>query len=281
MQLSRTRLLVALGGGLTLLVALLVVLTTQDGDDQDPGPAAPDATQAPSAGQGAGPSGGEDAATPLPVVDTPPDSTLVVTLPGDVDRYAAPEADSQPEGTIPGSWHGRPSVLPVIDQRPGWLQVRLAQRPNQSTGWIRRQGVELATTPYRIQIDVGQRRLRLLNAGEVVLDAPAGIGRDKAPTPLGSYFVTFLQQPPDPTSGWGPFVVVTSAHSETISDFEQSGDAITAIHGPLGAEDQIGDDGAKISLGCVRLHLDDLAKLRDVPAGTPIDIVNTTADETA
>jgi lipoprotein-anchoring transpeptidase ErfK/SrfK len=67
--------------------------------------------------------------------------------------------------------------------------------------------------------------------------------------------------------------MVTSAHSDTISDWEQSGDAITAIHGSLGADAAIGTGGARISHGCIRLHNADLAKLREVPAGTPIDIV--------
>lgn len=225
--------------------------------------------------------GGTGAASPAPspaapaasgVVDTPAGSTLIATLSSDVPRHAAPEGDEI--GTVPATWHGRPSVLPVIDQEPGWLQVRLAQRPNGSTAWIRRDDVELATTPFRIEIDVATMRLRLHEAGELVFEAPAGIGTDAAPTPVGSHFVTFLQEPPDTTSGWGPFVVVTSSHSETISDFQQSGDAITAIHGPLGSEEAIGTTGARVSHGCVRLHLDDLARLRDVPAGSPVDIVD-------
>jgi len=175
---------------------------------------------------------------------------------------------------VPGTWHGRPSKLPVIEQEPGWVHVRLAQRPNGSTAWLRRSDVELTRTPFRVEVDVAERRLRLYESGEVVLDAPAGVGVEEAPTPLGEYFVAFLQEPPDDTPGWGEFVVVTSAHSETISDFQQSGDAITAIHGPLGAEDRIGEDGAEVSLGCVRLHLDDLAVLRQVPAGSPVDVVD-------
>ena len=65
--------------------------------------------------------------------------------------------------------------------------------------------------------------------------------------------------------------MVTSAHSNTISDWEESGDAITAIHGPLGADAAIGTTGARVSHGCVRLHDADLIQLRDVPAGTPVD----------
>jgi lipoprotein-anchoring transpeptidase ErfK/SrfK len=67
--------------------------------------------------------------------------------------------------------------------------------------------------------------------------------------------------------------MVTSAHSNTISDWESSGDALMAIHGPLGEDAAIGANGAQISHGCVRLHLNDLAQLRKIPAGTPIVVV--------
>lgn len=204
------------------------------------------------------------------VVDTPADATIIATLDRDVPRHAEPGAAA--DGTLSAQWHGRPLSVPVIEQEPGWLHVRVPERPNGSTTWVRREDVSLATTAYRIEIDVSAMRLRLFEAGDVVLDVPAGVGTDEAPTPTGEYFVAFLQEPPD-SRDWGPFVVVTSAHSETISDYQQSGDAITAIHGPLGAADQIGTQGAQVSKGCVRLHLADLARLREVPPGSPIDIV--------
>jgi lipoprotein-anchoring transpeptidase ErfK/SrfK len=67
---------------------------------------------------------------------------------------------------------------------------------------------------------------------------------------------------------------VTSAHSDTITDWEGSGDAIIAIHGPITSydDDLIGTHGAAISHGCIRLHDADLAQLSMIPAGTPIDI---------
>jgi hypothetical protein len=46
------------------------------------------------------------------------------------------------------------------------------------------------------------------------------------------------------------------------------------IHGPLGGVFLIGKTGAQISPGCVRLPGLDLLKLRDVPPGTPISIVD-------
>lgn len=209
--------------------------------------------------------------------------TLVASFAADTPSFDGPNGEEN--GVVPATWHGRPSVLPVIDEAPGWLQVRLAQRPNGSTAWVRSADVSLASTPFRLEIDVATMRLRLFESGVEILDAPAGIGTEEAPTTVGNFFVAFMQEPPDTTSGWGPFVVVTSSHSETISDFQSSGDAIAAIHGPLGAADEIGETGARVSHGCIRLHLEDLELLRQLPAGTPIDVIDsasrlgTAADE--
>jgi lipoprotein-anchoring transpeptidase ErfK/SrfK len=68
--------------------------------------------------------------------------------------------------------------------------------------------------------------------------------------------------------------MVTSAHSDSITDWEESGDAMIAIHGPLGAQAAIGTTGAAVSHGCIRLQLTDLSQLRVVPVGSPVDIVD-------
>jgi lipoprotein-anchoring transpeptidase ErfK/SrfK len=158
----------------------------------------------------------------------------------------------------------------VIAQVPGWVEVRLAQRPNESTAWVPAGDVSLATDAYRIVIDLASTHLQLFKQGQEVANFPAGIGIPGAPTPPGQFFVAFFARPP--SLGYGEFVIVTSAHSNTISDWEESGDAIVAIHGSLGSDVAIGTTGARVSHGCIRLHDADLAQLRDVPAGTPIDI---------
>ena len=85
--------------------------------------------------------------------------------------------------------------------------------------------------------------------------------------------MAFLEEPPTSAPGYGAFIMVTSAHSDTISDWEGSGDAVIGIHGPLGSGQVIGTTGARISHGCIRLHEAALLRLREVPPGTPIDIV--------
>lgn len=212
---------------------------------------------------------GRDVAAVAPdLITAPPGWRLIATVKAAVNRYPTPGGRS--DGTIPATWYGAPSALPVIGQEPGWIRVRIQNRPNESTAWVRTADVDVSATPYRIEINLTTKRLDLLNQGRVVLDAPAGIGAADDPTPTGAFFVAFFEQPPSP--GYGPFVLVTSAHSNSISDWESSGDAVIGIHGPLGEDASIGTTGAAVSHGCIRMHDRDLEKLRQVPPGTPIDI---------
>jgi lipoprotein-anchoring transpeptidase ErfK/SrfK len=214
------------------------------------------------------------AAAPAPPVTlpaAPAGSTLVATSSGAVPASAV--AGGPQTGTVPATWYGYPTVLPVIDESPGWVRVRLAQRPNQSAAWVPVADVALSSTPYRIVINLATDHLQVFQSGSQILDLPAGVGTTDDPTVTGNYFMTMRVPAPDP--GYGPFVLVTSAHSDTITDWDGSGDAIIAIHGPIdrSADTEIGTTGAKISHGCVRLHDGDLARLSMIPAGTPIDIV--------
>lgn len=201
---------------------------------------------------------------------TVPPATLVAVVSHDTPDYGWPGGPVV--GTVPSTWYGRPSILPVIAQRDGYLDVRLAQRPNESTAWMPTSDATLESTPFYVVVHLSTMRLDLYDHGRLVLDAPAGIGTAQYPTPQGRFFVAFFASPPSP--GYGPFVIVTSGHSDVISDWEQSGDAIMAIHGPLGADAEIGTTGARVSHGCVRLHVSDLERLSDVPPGTPVDVVN-------
>jgi lipoprotein-anchoring transpeptidase ErfK/SrfK len=206
-----------------------------------------------------------------PSANTGPGGTLLATVLRAAPGYASPGRPGA--GTVPATWYGRPSVLPVIAARPGWVQVRLAQRPNESTAWLPASDVSLGRTPYRIVVNNTTTQLALYDEGRLVFSAPAGVGTPDDPTPPGKYFVAFDEQPPQPNPGYGPFILVTSAHSPAIGDWEGSGDAIIGIHGPLGEDSEIGAKGARVSHGCIRLHDQALERLIGVPAGTPVDVV--------
>lgn len=194
---------------------------------------------------------------------------LVAALSSTMSAQSSPGGAAAP--AVAPTWHGSPVMLPVIATEAGYLQIRLPRRPNGSTTWIHASGVRLYSSPYSIVLNLRTRHLMLYRDGVLVLDASAGVGTPIDPTPTGHFFVAFFAAAPTPA--WGPFVMVTSAHSNAITDWEASGDALIAIHGPLGEDSEIGTSGAQISHGCVRLHDSDLAKLRVVPDGSPIDIV--------
>ena len=195
-------------------------------------------------------------------------SFQVANLPGDVARYDAP--NGKQVGTVPGSWYGYQSKLLIINKTTGWLQVRLQRRPNEDTAWIKSAGITITTTPYRIVVNITTHTVILYKDGVKVFSAPAGVGKASTPTPTGHFFVAFLNPPL--SAGYAPIMLFLSAHSNAISDYEGSGDAITAIHGPVGSDAQIGTTGAAISHGCIRMHSKDLANLEVVLAGSPVDI---------
>jgi len=247
-------------GGVAIVVVLAIVAFNLFETSPQPVPAAePPVTQP----------------APVPTLPPPPPSpvaahTTIAHVSGPVPYYDAP--DGAQAGTVPiGSWWGTDKYLPVIAQASGWFEVRLPQRPNGLTGWIKAADAQLSTTDFGILIDVTAHRVRLYQAGAVVADFPAGVGTPNDPTPLGQFYVMVFEKSPGPS--WGPFVIGTNAHSEAIQSWEGSGDAFTALHGPVGADKAIGTDGAAISHGCVRMHNDDLAQLAPVPPGAPITIV--------
>jgi lipoprotein-anchoring transpeptidase ErfK/SrfK len=208
---------------------------------------------------------------PIVLPRIPAGSSLIATVHATIPGYAS-TTKGAPSVSIPPTWHGATEALPVIWAAPGWVDVRLPQRPNGSTAWVKDSDVTFSSTPYKILVDLATRQVILFKNLKLAAAFPAGIGTAADPTPTGDFFVAFFAAPPSP--GYGPFVMVSSAHSNTISDWESSGDALMAIHGPLGDDREIGTTGAAVSHGCVRLHVADLEQLRKIPAGTPIVVVS-------
>ena len=254
---SHVKVAVGLLGAATLAVSVGWVLASGGGP---PGPQA----RPPAAAPARHPA---PAVTPNP---GPPATTMVATVLRSAPGYASPAQLTK--DIVPASWYGRPSVLPVIATQPGWVRVRLAQRPNGSSAWLPDADVKLGSTPYRIVVNTATKHVALYDHGKLAFSAPAGVGTGDDPTPPGEYFVAFDEPPPSP--GYGPFIMVTSAHSPSIQDWEGSGDAVIGIHGPLGMDTAIGTTGAQISHGCIRLHDQALEKLTKVPPGTPIEVVS-------
>jgi lipoprotein-anchoring transpeptidase ErfK/SrfK len=172
--------------------------------------------------------------------------------------------------TVPKTWYGRTTVMPVTDQSRTRVRVRLARRPDESQIWVRRRAVTFTSTNYALLIDISKHRIYMFKSGRQIASYPVGDGLPQTPTPTGNYFIAFHAPPNGP--GYGPVMLETSAHSRVFRTFEGGNDAIIAIHGPITAQSdaQIGKNGTAISNGCIRMHNRQLVKVARVPDGTPI-----------
>lgn len=214
---------------------------------------------------------GPTTTTTKPKPKTPvPASTRLATPAGTVATYDRPGGTRI--GTV-GYWYGYQQTMPILESRNGWYRVRLPERPNGSTAWIKTANVKVTKTAYRIVIRRGSTSLTLYKDGWPQWTAPVGLGTAKTPTPLGSFYLGVIEH--DNAPGYGPFQLDSTAHSEAIRSWQGSGDAVIAIHGPINtkSDKKIGTRGTYISNGCVRMHLADLQRLSAVPLGAPIDIV--------
>lgn len=181
----------------------------------------------------------------------------------------SPGPGAPPSHHLPATTEfGSPRALLVIDELGDWLQVALPDRPNGSTGWIPRAGVELRQIDERIEIDLALRTLTLLEGGEVVLTTPIAIGAPEAPTPTGDFYVVDKLATGDPGDTYGPFAFGLSAHSDVLTEFA-GGDGQVGIHGT----NDPASVGQAVSHGCIRVP-NDVAVALDgrLHLGTPVTI---------
>ena len=201
--------------------------------------------------------------------------SLIATLHGSTPCYASSTSPTV-TGSLSPTWSGATLGFPVIGMAHARLHIRLLQplqQTNPLTSWIDTSSASLTHTGYHIVVDLSAKRLLLYQRSKLALQAPAVVGSPQYPTPTGHFFVALFAQAPTPA--YGPFVIVTSAFASTVTEWEQQGAAMIAISGPLDTLSSIQAGGAQLSHGGIRLLDTDMAKLRAVPAGAPIDVVAT------
>ena len=174
-------------------------------------------------------------------------------------------------------WNGGPVGLLVLGTRADadgrlWLRVALPTRPNHGTGWIQADQTKLSRTPYRIEVSVGRRTVTLLRAGRVDQVYRAVVGQPRWPTPRGLFAVSERVPQPDPDGFLGPWALVLTAFSPTLTSFD-GGPGQVAIHGRAGAS--LADPlGSARSHGCIRIPNEGIRLLaRLAREGTPVEIV--------
>ncbi|SNR33010.1 Lipoprotein-anchoring transpeptidase ErfK/SrfK [Haloechinothrix alba] len=197
---------------------------------------------------------------------------LVARATGETAIYDDP-LEQTPSGTVPEvTPFGTETVMLVTEngaaEHDGWLEVRTPVRPNDATGWVREDAVEVDEVDLAVDIDLDGRELTVLDSGEELLSTQAGIGEPAYPTPPGRFYVTDKLQTPEPGGAYGPYALGLSAYSEVLTEF-MGGDGQVGIHGT----DTPSSIGQASSHGCVRISnelIEELAHM--LPLGTPVTI---------
>lgn len=155
----------------------------------------------------------------------------------------------------------------VDDEGVQWFEILVPERPNGQTGWVRvpdPDQVQLDELPDRIEVDLSRRHLDYYLKGKRIARFVVGVGTDQYPTPTGTFFVWASVPQDDPSGPYGRFALGLSGFSPVLSDWPGGGRA--AIHGTADP----GDQGEKVSHGCIRVYNDDMKYLENVPLGTPV-----------
>jgi L,D-transpeptidase-like protein len=187
--------------------------------------------------------------------------------------YRHPSADARRVGRLRLlTEDGFPEVYVLLASRQDaagttWIRLRLPQRPNGVTGWVRGD----ALGPFRLvhtRLVVNRRALRvtLYERGKRRFRARVGIGAPSTPTPGGSFWIREKFH----VSGnplYGTRAMGTAAYSNTLTDWPGGG--VVGLHGTS----EPGLIPGRPSHGCIRLKNPDIERLYELtPIGTPLAI---------
>jgi lipoprotein-anchoring transpeptidase ErfK/SrfK len=146
-----------------------------------------------------------------------------------------------------------------------WYKLSLPMRPNNTTGWVRADQIDVHHVTNRILVNVDARKLEVLRGNQVLYSTTVAVGAPGMETPVGRYYVQVRFHPDDPFLG--VFAFETSAYSNLS---EWPGGGVVGIHGTSAPQLL----GQAVSHGCVRMSNAAAEVLkRLVPVGTPITIV--------
>jgi lipoprotein-anchoring transpeptidase ErfK/SrfK len=151
-----------------------------------------------------------------------------------------------------------------------WLRVRLPDRPNDASGWVDADRARVFRTPWRVVIDLSQRKVTVYRDGKVADRFRAVIGARSTPTPTGEFAISERIRQPG-SSVLGPWALHLTAHSRVLRNYG-GGPGRVAIHGRAGPlrSDPL---GSAASHGCVRIPNRRVRWLaRAAHEGTPVTI---------
>jgi lipoprotein-anchoring transpeptidase ErfK/SrfK len=202
-------------------------------------------------------------AHPFEAADAIVPEVLLFDAPG-----ATEPADSMPNPTVE---HVPLAFLVKAHGPPGWLQVQISRRPNETTSWIHASDVTVRGVDNRIVVERDARQLTVYRGltNEKIFQPPVATGVPRTPTPLGNFFIDIVVTVNHPSGAYGPYELSVAGFSDVLQSFG-GGPGQIAIHGTNHPE-LIGEFASN---GCVRMNNDDVTVLADLaPVGTPVAIV--------
>lgn len=256
-------------GAIAVITALALLVTTiafMTGILPNGSHKAPKATAA-------SPTPSAQAAHPLPTptdtpgVPIPVSSTVVIAQSNVVVARKAPDAKA---GVVANIQHhniiGQETPLLVTATVPGWYQVLLPIKPNDTTGWVAASDVQEEVTGDFLLATLSAFRIDHYVGGKLKESFPVAVGAAATPTPTGLFYLWAIQADPGPP--YDPVIFALSAFSTTLTNWPLGG--IVGIHG----WDDPSVEGHAVSNGCLRLHPGDAARLQsELQLGVPVRIV--------
>lgn len=187
--------------------------------------------------------------------------------------YAQPSADARRVGRLRLlTEDGFPEVYVLLASRQDaqgatWVRLRLPQRPNNVTGWVRRDTLgPFHLLHTRLVVSRGALRVTLYDRGKRRFRARVGMGAPSTPTPAGSFWIREKFH----VSGnplYGTRAMGTAAYSNVLTDWPGGG--VIGLHGTS----EPGLIPGRPSHGCIRLKNPDIERLYALtPIGTPLVI---------
>jgi hypothetical protein len=151
-------------------------------------------------------------ATEAPPTDTadcaPKPQDVAAARKEEISVWNTPDESQLPSWTLGRPGSGIRTVFQVIDDRAGWVHVRVPALPNGATGWVRTTDVTCYRTPFGLTFNVTTGELTSYQDRKPLrVDAarfPAGVGSSATlEIPRGSFFlVNLLKSPSDQGNGF-------------------------------------------------------------------------------
>jgi lipoprotein-anchoring transpeptidase ErfK/SrfK len=183
---------------------------------------------------------------------------------------------SQPNGpivdTLPSSFLGGPTWVPVWHETSGWYQIGM---PQGGEGWVQQSGFQVAVDPYYVTVNLSSRQLTAYDNGRSVGTWPAAIGAPQTPTPALRTFITADVEAVGLDAAEAPLVRPLAVKGNPLARAELGSDAVVAIHGWEDEQTDSalwdGSHGLPITHGCIRVPADAMTGvMSEVPNGTPV-----------